>query len=326
MAEIRQMWSQMFPPAPKYTEKDYPDQTGKVFIVTGGYSGVGFELVKILFAKNATVYIAGRSKEKGDEAIKLARATAPTSIGRLEFLFLDLADLSTIGKSAQDFLSRESRLDVLWNNAGVMRPPAGSRTKQNYETQLGTNCLGPFLFTQLLRPILIKTAASSPPNSVRVCWTSSLMAEASVPKGVIDFEDINGEKGASQRVLYSQSKAGNIFLGWEFARRNGEEGLISVTLNPGNLRSPLQRYASCLENTFNGILLYPPIFGAYTELFAGLSPDIDSAANGSYIIPWGRAGHLKESLAACLKEESKGGTGVAKRFFEWCENETRPYM
>lgn len=180
------------------------------------------------YSKNANVYIAGRSKEKADESIKLALATVPSSTGRLEFLFLDLADLSAIKKSAETFLSRESRLDVLWNNAGVMRPPVGSRTKQNYETQLGTNCLGPFLFTQLLLPILVKTATLSPPDSVRICWTSSLMAEASVPKGVINFEDINGEKGVSQSVLYSQSKAGNIFLGWELARRNREDGLISV--------------------------------------------------------------------------------------------------
>jgi retinol dehydrogenase-12 len=75
-----------------------------------------------------------------------------------------------------------------------------------------------------------------------------------------------------------------------------------------------------------GILLYPPVFGAYTELFAGLSPDITSASNVSYIIPWGRIGYLKENLAACLKEEAEGGTGVAKRFYEWCEDETRPLI
>jgi retinol dehydrogenase-12 len=61
--------------------------------------------------------------------------------------------------------------------------------------QLGTNRLGPFLFTQLLRPIMVKTAATSPPDSVRVCWTGSLVVELNVPKGVIDFDDINGEKG-----------------------------------------------------------------------------------------------------------------------------------
>jgi len=169
MAGVHQIWSQMFPPAPKYTEKDYPDQKGKVctinslsplclksqltahlqvFIVTGGYSGVGLELVKILYAtsltppsspslsntpsyaKNATVYIAGRSPSKAEQAINLILATAPSSTGKLEFLLLDLADLSTIAKSVKEFLAKERRLDVLWNNAGVMRPPAGSKTVQ----------------------------------------------------------------------------------------------------------------------------------------------------------------------------------------------------
>ena len=115
-------------------------------------------------------------------------------------------------------------------------------------------------------------------------------------------------------------------------------------MNPGNLKSPLQRYATRLQNKFNvglrrfdgeegfktnsmqGFLLYPPIFGAYTELFAGLSPDITSMASGCYIIPRGRVGYLKENLAASLKPEAEGGTGVAKRFYEWCENETRQYM
>jgi retinol dehydrogenase-12 len=74
------------------------------------------------------------------------------------------------------------------------------------------------------------------------------------------------------------------------------------------------------------MFLYPPIFGAYTELFAGLSPEINAMASGSYIIPWGCIGQLKDSLAAGLREKSEGGTGVAKRFYEFCEVETKPYV
>jgi NAD(P)-dependent dehydrogenase (short-subunit alcohol dehydrogenase family) len=82
------------------------------------------------YAKNATIYIAGRSPSKAEQAIKLIFTTAPFSTGKLEFLLLDLADLSTIAKSVKEFLAKERRLDVLWNNAGVMRPPAGSKTVQ----------------------------------------------------------------------------------------------------------------------------------------------------------------------------------------------------
>lgn len=91
---------------------------------------MGFELVKLLHQKNGTIYVAGRSEKKGLDAIAEAKETCPSSTGHLEFLFLDLGDLTTIKKSAESFLAKEDRLDVLWNNAGVMVPPKGSKTKQ----------------------------------------------------------------------------------------------------------------------------------------------------------------------------------------------------
>jgi retinol dehydrogenase-12 len=98
--------------------------------VTGGASGIGFLLAKLLYQVNGTVNIAGRSQEAGTMAIERIKSQCPDSKGRLEFLLLDLADLSSIKKSADEFLARERRLDVLWHNAGVMFPPAGSKTKQ----------------------------------------------------------------------------------------------------------------------------------------------------------------------------------------------------
>lgn len=174
-------------------------------------------LSKILYEKNATVYIAGRSQEKCAKAIESIERDVPKSTGKLVFLKLDLADLSTIKASAEEFLSKEKRLDVLWNNAGVMWPPewlqvssgqpfpiksritqdelvANLPSSQDYELQFGTNCLGPFLFTQLLHPILKSTAASSPANSVRVCWAGSLGIDAGAPKGGIDMDETGAPK------------------------------------------------------------------------------------------------------------------------------------
>jgi retinol dehydrogenase 12 len=140
----------------------------QVFIVTGSSSGVGKELAQILYSHNAKVYIAARSSEKSSVTIESIGTAFPESKGELVFLHLDLDDLTAIKKSADDFLSKEKRLDVLWNNAGVMFPPQGSKTKQGYELQLGTNNVAPFLFTKLLTPILIKTAKASSPGDVRV--------------------------------------------------------------------------------------------------------------------------------------------------------------
>lgn len=91
---------------------------------------MGRELVNILFAKNGTVYVAARSEPKAQETISWCKGEHPSSSGKLKFLHLDLDDLSGIKKSAEEFLANETRLDVLWNNAGVMIPPAGSKTKQ----------------------------------------------------------------------------------------------------------------------------------------------------------------------------------------------------
>ena len=207
--------------------------------MTGGNAGIGLELVKILYAHNATVYIASRSEEKASKAITSIQASFPKSNGEVKFLHLDLNDLELVKKSAESFLSKETRLDVLWNNAGVMVPPQGSKTKQNYEAQLGVNCLGPFLFTQLLMPMLIQTAKTAPQASVRVVWLSSSAAEGLAPKGAIDMTKLDYKKDESAWFKYGISKAGNILYGKEFARRYRADGVISVVcVEPGLFRRP----------------------------------------------------------------------------------------
>ncbi|KAJ2984613.1 hypothetical protein NUW58_g5966 [Xylaria curta] len=112
---------------PSLTEDTLCTQEGKVFIVTGANTGLGKELTKILYAKHAKVYVAARSETKAKAAIEDIRHLYPTSKGDLVYLYLDLSNLATIKKSADNFLAKEQRLDVLWNNAGVMIPPAGLR-------------------------------------------------------------------------------------------------------------------------------------------------------------------------------------------------------
>lgn len=109
-----QQWSQFFPPSPTFTEVHVGSQAGKVFIVTGGSSGIGLELVRILYAKNARVYIAGRSEEKAQEVIRDIRATQDSATGSLEYLRLELNDLASIKSSVEAFKAKESKLHVLW--------------------------------------------------------------------------------------------------------------------------------------------------------------------------------------------------------------------
>ena len=175
------------------------------------------------------MYVATRSASKAEAAIATVRELFPTSRGALWFLPLDLSDLSTISTAAAAFASRETRLDVLWNNAGVMLPaPTEARTKQGFEAQLGVNCLGHLLFTLALRPLLAATARTAEPGTVRVAWVSS-RAAGSAPQPAIDFDHINYEvKEEDAWTQYRRSKAGVVILAAEFARRAATEGILSV--------------------------------------------------------------------------------------------------
>ncbi|KAI0403678.1 hypothetical protein F4802DRAFT_570617, partial [Xylaria palmicola] len=217
----------------------------------------------------------------------------PSAVGHGELIFirLDLADLSTIKATVQDFLKREQKLHVLFNNAGVMKPaPAVAKTAQGYETQLGINNVGTFMFTKLLTPILVATAKTEAPGIVRVVWVGSSGGETPfVPKGGVPLDNLDYGRDTWWFPKYCISKAGNFLQGGEFARRHKDDGILSVTLNPGNLDSELWRNQPYLiKKLLKLLVLHPPINGAYTELFAGLSPELTMEKSGAWVVPFGR--------------------------------------
>lgn len=318
--------SQVFPPSPQFTEKDTPALSSRVFIVTGASSGIGEALASILYAKNAKVCIATRSESKTLAAIDRIRSKHPSSTGILTYLHLDLANLSTIKPAAEKFLAENDRLDVLFNNAGCAITPQGSTTAQGYEMHLGTNCIGPHLFTKLLRPILAETAEKAPTDSVRVVWVSSQGAELFAPKHGVEMDNLDYRSERSPPRKYAISKAGNIYQASEFASRTKGQGIISVALNPGVLKSDLTRHIPKWQQWLVSWILYETIHGAYTELFAGLSPEVTASRNAAYIIPWGRISPtLRNDLVLAQKSEADGGTGVAARFWDWCEEQVKDY-
>lgn len=327
LAAMGVAFSQFFPPRPSLTEANLQSQRDRVFIVTGGYSGIGFNLAKILYHAGGRVYIAGRSESKGQQAIKDIKSsmTEPEPTARLEFLQLVLDDLATIKASVDSFMSRESRLDVLFNNAGVSLPVAGSKSKQGYELQLATNCIGPMLFTQLLLPYLEVTAAKSALGEVRVVWTSSQIVELNAPKGGIRLGDLTNPP-SDQQQNYIISKTGNWFLADGYAKQLGSHGILSVTQNPGNLKTNLLREHKMMQMIFSP-LLHSAKMGAYTELWAGLSPELTMDSNGSYVIPWGRAHPSpRKDILDALKTKDEGGTGVSKEFWDYCQQQIKVFQ
>ncbi|KAF4457043.1 hypothetical protein F53441_958 [Fusarium austroafricanum] len=318
--------SQAFPGKPKFTEANVPDLTGKVTIVTGANTGVGREIAQVLYSKNATVWAAARSEEKGRAAIEGIQKQHPDSKGSIKYLKLDLADLTTIGASAKEFLAAETKLDILFNNAGVMTPPEGSKTVQGYELQLGVNCLGHFLFTKHLTPLLQSTAKTAPKNSVRVIWVSSSAADVLSPKHGFERDNLDYHKPRNILHKYACSKAGNFYHNTEFAKKHKNDGIISVSLNPGNLRSELDRSSPWYLYYPRTFTTYPPLYGAYTELFAAFSEDITVEKSGVWVAPWGRFMPIRSDLQKGALSESEGGTGMAEFFWNWSEEQVKPYF
>lgn len=210
------------------------------------------------------------------------RVAVPKSTGSLEFIRLDLADLTTINKSAEEFLAKENELHLLFNNAGLGWPEPGSKTVQGQELQMGVNCLGPFLFTKFLTPTLIGTAKNSPKESVRVIWSSSSACDGLVVDNTfMDYVEHPEKKTVHQ--LYCTSKIGNYFYAVEYAARYKADGLMSISLNPGHLDSDLWRTQGALKHwLLRKTVLHPVIYGAYTNIFAAFSSKLTMENNGTF--------------------------------------------
>lgn len=196
--------------------------------MTGANTGLGKEVANILYSKNATVYVAARNETKSKSAIDDIRLRNGASTGTLKVLELDLGDLSSCSRAADTVIASESRLDGLFNNAGVLLPPQGSVTTQGYELQLGINCLGPFLLTKKLTSLLISSSHAGPPGAVRVVWVSSSAAEAGAPDEGVPLDNLDYHHDQSAMFKYGVSKAGNYYQATEFAKRHRNTGIISV--------------------------------------------------------------------------------------------------
>lgn len=280
-------WTNMFPPKAKWSASQIPDLSGKVIFITGGTGGLGKESARVLLGKNAKVYIAGRNASGGEQAVKdLTKATGKTPI----FIKLDLANLKAVKAAAEDFKSKESKLDVLFNNGGVMFPPVDKVTVDGYDLQFGTNVIGHFYLTKLLLPELLAGARESPDGKARVINTSSMGHQLFFPQLDFDtFKDGPARKKLDEKKLYGQSKFGNIVFSNELAKRYGDQGIVSIALHPGNIKTDLSRHASSVERALSGWMLYPQQLGVLTQLYAGTTPEA-LKLNGKYMIPWARVG------------------------------------
>ncbi|KAI0961006.1 hypothetical protein AcV7_000228 [Taiwanofungus camphoratus] len=253
---------QSFPPKSKFSTDQIPDLAERVIIVTGGNVGIGKETVKALLEHNAKVYMASRNKEKAEAAIKeLKIATGKEAI----FLELDLSNLLSVMKAAEEFMGKEQELHVLFNNAGVMTPPRELVTADGYDLQFGTNVIGHFLFTELLMPALIAGKDTSPDKHARVITTSS----AGAYPGSLHwdtFKDDPARRKMTTYSLYYQSKFANVVVARQVAKRYADKGIVSLSCNPGQIYTELWRYTPNMLLRLVRLVLYPAPMGALTQL------------------------------------------------------------
>ncbi|GGL61634.1 short-chain dehydrogenase [Streptomyces fumigatiscleroticus] len=264
----------------RWTADRIPDQTGRVFVVTGANSGLGLATARALARRGGQVILAVRDEAKGRRA--LARITAEHPDARLEVRRLDLADLDSVRAFAERLHTDRARLDVLVNNAGVMAPPRSS-SAQGHELQFACNHLGHFALTGLLLGLLARG------DDPRVVTVSSLNHR----QGRLHFDDLSGERTYAPMAFYNQSKFANAVFGWELHRRLTAAGspVRSVLAHPGFTATNLQRSAPVgMVRLLFGHVLAPlaqrPEQGALPQLYAATAPDM---AGGAFIGPDGPA-------------------------------------
>ena len=260
-------------PKPDWSLADMPSQAGRIFLVTGGTSGVGYESAKALAAAGAQVVIAARSPERAEDAIASIRRDVPDA--RLRFEPLDLADLASVRALSDRLNTTLARLDGLINNAGIMEPPERGTSADGLEMQFSVNYLGHFALTAGLLPVLRRADAP------RVVTLSSIAAR----RGAIHFQDLQFEHDYDATGAYSQSKLACLMFALELQCRSDAAGwgVQSMASHPGLSRTNLQANHGAVRRSLR-LLFQPAERGALPTLYAATAPEV---RGGGYYGPSG---------------------------------------
>ncbi len=302
----------------RWTASQMLPQTGKVMLVTGANSGIGYQAALELARHGAYVLLGVRSPAKGQDALQRLLREAPGASA--EVVELDLASLTSVRSFAEAFLRRDQALDVLINNAGVMALPKRELTVDGFERQFATNHLGHFALTGLLLPALRRSAAA------RVVTVSSLAHR----NGTVEANNLQSERSYDPMGVYNNTKLANLLFAYELDRRLKAAGdsLLSIAVHPGvaktnvfqngpgdggGLKTKVMKLAVSL-------LAQDDAMGALPLEYAATLPGVPG---GAYIGPDGmgeikgypkvvqpRAKALDEVTAKALWEASEKLTGV----------------
>ena len=246
----------------KWTSDDVPGQYGRLAVVTGANTGLGFETAQVLAARGASVVLAVRDTEKGKRAAARIAGTAPGANVMVQRL--DLASLDSIRAAASELRAQHRGIDLLINNAGVMFPPRQT-TGDGFELQLGTNHLGHFALTGLLLEQMLPVPGS------RVVTVTSLAHRI---RARINLDDLQSERSYSRVAAYGQSKLANLMFTYELQRLlSGAGTTIAVAAHPGLAATELARYTPPITAFFYArVMTQNAAIGALPILRAATDP------------------------------------------------------
>jgi NAD(P)-dependent dehydrogenase (short-subunit alcohol dehydrogenase family) len=296
---------------PGWTPADIPTLKGRIAVVTGANSGIGYEIALQFASRGAHVVLASRDLERAAQAAQRIATAAPGA--RVEVQVLNLADLSSIRRFASEFCQHHAALDILINNAGISGGPRRT-TVDGLEAHFQVNYLGHFALTGLLLPALRARAGS------RVVTLSSDIAS----QGRIHFDDLQSERNYRLVATYAQSKLANILFALELDRhsRAAGAGITSLAAHPGIVKTPLLvgkeaewgRSRQGMESVIRVLQLMfgkSPTKGAWPALYQATEP---TARSAEYIGPPGalRGG----CVGVCKVPTAALDTQVARRLWE----------
>jgi NAD(P)-dependent dehydrogenase (short-subunit alcohol dehydrogenase family) len=304
-----------------YNPSNLPSLKGAVFLVTGGNTGIGYHTAKHLALKGARVYIGSRSPKKGEDAVQKMKSEAAGVDINIHVLQMDHMDLSSVVRAADEFKSKETRLNGLVNNAGIMATAFQKSETDGFEAQWQTNYLAHWLLTWHLLDTLASTGISANPARV-VNVTSN--GHNFAPKGGIDFNDIDQTKGGIWS-RYGMSKLGNILHAKKLNQLFGPDGsnkekggIWTAAVHPGAIDTELNTQAD-VPGVFQSMLrcfgVYKtPDQGSFTSLFAVAGPEFEQSDSGGYFVPV-----AERATASAYARNEK----LSNELWDWTESEMR---
>lgn len=224
----------------------------KVAIVTGCSSGIGVPTVESLAAAGCIVYggVRGASIKRAQEALSSV-LNDPKTKDKVHLLDLDLTSLASVKQFADEIKKRESKINLLINNAGIMAVPTRELTKDGFESQFGTNHLAHFYLFQNLKGLLIAGAKASPDFATRVVNVSS----AAHRYNTVILDDINLAKPGNYdpQKAYGNSKTANVWMANHIERLYSSQGIHAYSLMPGGITTPLQKHVPEMMEAIKGV-------------------------------------------------------------------------